>query len=136
LHATNLGSNDLLLTADTLVYLDGKVLGKPADKASAFNMLQQLSGKAHKVITGVCLFKRMDKVLLFKDETLVYFRAFDMKELEYYVDNYPVLDKAGAYGVQDWIGTIGIEKIEGSFYNVMGLPMHLVYLNLKYFANH
>jgi septum formation protein len=134
MHAKGISANEILLTADTLVFRDNTILGKPANKAEALDMLSSLAGREHKVITGVCL-KLNDQKLLFQDETRVYFKLFDMKELEYYVDNYPVMDKAGAYGVQDWLGTVGIERIEGNFYNVMGLPMHMVYEKLKVFAN-
>lgn len=125
----------ILITADTLVFLGNQLLGKPRDKNEAFEMLQMLSGKMHKVISGVCIMSDEDKILI-SDTTKVYFNAFDMKEIEYYIDNFEVLDKAGAYGVQNWIGLIGIEKIEGSYYNVMGLPIDKVYEQLKNFANH
>ncbi len=124
---------EVLLTADTLVFIDEKVLGKPANREEAFGMLEALSGKKHTVITGVCLHSKEKKVV-FEDHTDVYLKMFDHKEIEYYLDNYRPLDKAGAYGVQDWIGMVGIEKIEGSFYNVMGLPIHKVYEHLKAFS--
>lgn len=126
--------NEILLTADTLVFLDKKPVGKPADKDDAFEMLQRLSGRMHTVITGVCV-RFKGEYDAFSDTSNVYFKEFDMKELQYYVDHFNCLDKAGAYGVQDWIGMIGIERIEGSFYNVMGLPIHLVYEKLKNLAN-
>jgi septum formation protein len=134
LHAPPLGEKDLLITADTLVFLEEKVIGKPKDTDDAFEILQNLSGKCHEVISGVCLTYDGRKELI-SDTSKVYFKAFDMRELEYYIDNYNVLDKAGAYGVQDWIGLIGIEKIEGSYFNVMGFPMHKVYESLKEIEN-
>lgn len=128
-------ADQILMTADTLVFLDDKVIGKPADRDHAFEMLQSLSGKMHKVITGVCLVSDTDNILI-SDTTNVYMKAFELRELEYYLDNYDVLDKAGAYGVQDWIGLIGVERMEGSYFNVMGLPIHKVYEQLKVIANH
>lgn len=128
-------ADQILMTADTLVFLDDKVIGKPADRDEAFEMLQSLSGKMHKVITGVCLVSDTDTILI-SDTTNVIMKAFELRELEYYLDNYDVLDKAGAYGVQDWIGLIGVERMEGSYFNVMGLPIHKVYEQLKVIANH
>lgn len=128
-----LQNDDVLLTADTLVFLNDKPIGKPANRADAVEMLENLSGKTHTVITGVCLMSLRNKVV-FDDRTQVTFRVFDMKELEYYVDHYSPMDKAGAYGVQDWLGMVGIEGMEGSFYNVMGLPIHKVYDHLKSMA--
>jgi septum formation protein len=127
--------DELLLTADTLVFLDGKMMGKPVNRDAAFEMLQLLSGKTHTVITGVCMLTEKKKII-FSDTTKVTFRAFELAELEYYLDNYQVMDKAGAYGAQDWLGLIGIERLEGSYFNVMGLPIHKVYDHLKYFAEH
>ena len=127
--------DELLITADTLVFMDGKMMGKPTGRDDAFEKLQLLSGKMHKVITGVCMMTENKKVV-FIDTTKVFFRVFELKELEYYLDNYPVMDKAGAYGAQDWIGLVGIERLEGSYFNVMGLPIHKVYDHLKYFSEH
>ncbi len=134
LHAKGLKEKDLLITADTLVFLDGKILGKPRDIDQAFEMLSSLSGKMHKVITGVCL-KYGQHTVKFSDTSNVYFKTLDAEEIEYYIENYNVLDKAGAYGAQDWIGLTTIEKIEGSYFNVMGLPVHKVYEALKALEN-
>ena len=134
LHAKGLNDNDLLITADTLVFLEGKILGKPKDADHAFEMLSGLSGKMHEVITGVCL-KYDQQIEVFSDTTKVYFKPLEAEEIEYYIENYSPFDKAGAYGAQDWIGLIAIEKIEGSYFNVMGLPVHKVYEVLKALEN-
>jgi len=134
LHAKGLNGNDLLITADTLVFLDGKIMGKPKDADQAFEMLSSLSGKMHEVITGVCL-KYEQQIEIFSDTTKVYFKPLEAEEIEYYIENYNPFDKAGAYGAQDWIGLIAIEKIEGSYFNVMGLPVHKVYESLKALEN-
>jgi septum formation protein len=130
----NLANDELLITADTMVLLENQILGKPKDRNDAFNMLQTLSGKMHKVITGVCIMTNNYKTV-FADTTRVWFKLFNLNELEYYLDHYPVMDKAGAYGAQDWLGLVGIEKIEGSYFNVMGLPIHKVYNTLSYLSN-
>jgi septum formation protein len=135
MHVTDREEGEIVLSADTLVFLDDEIIGKPKDREDAFQMLQKLSGKTHKVITGVCLLTEGDKIL-FSDTTLVQFKAFEMRELEYYIEHYNVLDKAGSYGAQDWLGLIGVERIEGSYFNVMGLPIHRVYEGLKVIANH
>ncbi len=119
----------LVITADTTVVLDEEVLNKPADAAEAQRMLQQLSGKSHKVITGVCLQSSQTKIS-FDDTTEVYFRPLLEQEIKYYITKYKPFDKAGSYGIQEWIGMIGIEKIEGSYYNVMGLPVEKLYRHL------
>ena len=134
IHAKGLAGNDLLLTADTLVFLDGKILGKPKNTDEAFEMLSSLSGQMHEVITGVCL-KYGSHIEVFSDTSKVYFKPLEAEEIEYYIENYNVLDKAGAYGAQDWIGIVAIEKIEGSYFNVMGLPVHKVYEALKRLEN-
>jgi len=134
IHAKGLKEKDLLITADTLVFLDGKILGKPKDIDQAFEMLSSLSGKMHQVITGVCL-KYGQNTVLFSDTSNVYFKTLDAEEIEYYIENYNVLDKAGAYGAQDWIGLTAVEKIEGSYFNVMGLPVHKIYEALKALEN-
>ncbi|MCD6066580.1 MAG: septum formation inhibitor Maf [Bacteroidetes bacterium] len=121
--------NEILITADTIVWLEGKVLNKPAKYDEAVKMLESLSGKMHEVFTGVCL-KSGTKQTTFFDTTKVYFKKLKKEEIEYYVANFNVYDKAGGYGVQDWIGYIGIDKIEGSFYNVMGLPVKELYEEL------
>ena len=124
--------NQLLITADTIVWIDDKVLGKPDDYSDAFQMLKLLSGKPHYVITGVCL-KTNNKTKLFHAETLVKFSQLEDDEIRFYIEQYKPYDKAGAYGIQEWIGKIGIEHIEGSFYNVMGLPVHKLYKELLAF---
>ena len=124
-----LREGDVLITADTTVVIDERVLGKPADRAEAIDMLRAMSGRSHKVYTGVTL-RSSEKVQTFAVETEVYFRAMGEDEIAYYVDNYRPYDKAGAYGIQEWIGYIGIGKIEGSFFTIMGLPVHLVYQKL------
>ncbi len=122
----------ILLTADTIVLLDGEMVGKPADEETAKKMLQRLSGRKHRVITGVCL-RSTEKEKCFSTATDVYFGILTPEEIDYYVNTYKPLDKAGSYGIQEWIGYVSVEKIEGSFYNVMGLPVHQVYRYLKEF---
>jgi len=124
-----LKENELLITADTIVWCEGKVLNKPADFEEGKKMLGSLSGKMHEVFTAVCL-KSANKQLSFYDTSKVYFKNLTNEEIEYYLTNFNPYDKAGGYGVQDWIGYIGIEKIEGSFYNVMGLPVKKLYEEL------
>lgn len=124
--------NTLLITADTIVWLDGKVYGKPRDTADAKAMLQALSGKTHTVITGVTL-TSLQKQISFAVSTEVTFAALDDDEIDYYVEKYRPLDKAGAYGVQEWIGYIGVTGLKGSYYNVMGLPIQRLYTELKKF---
>ncbi|MFC4874270.1 Maf family nucleotide pyrophosphatase [Negadavirga shengliensis] len=125
-----IGPEDILITADTVVIVDGKILNKPADHHEAKRMLRQLSSKKHEVMTGVCLMDAFKKNV-FDDITDVYFNHLEEEEIDYYVENYKPMDKAGAYGIQEWIGYIGVEKIEGSYYNVMGLPVHKLYRFLK-----
>ena len=120
----------LLITADTIVWLDGKVINKPKDRADAVNILKRLSGNMHEVLTGVCL-RTAERMHSFHASSLVWFARLDDEEINYYIDQYKPFDKAGAYGVQEWIGYIGIEKIEGSYFNVMGLPIQKVYHELK-----
>ena len=121
---------DILLTADTVVILGDKILGKPHSEAEAIEMISSLSGATHKVVTGVTL-RTMEQTISFSAESLVTFRQLDAEEVSYYVEKYRPMDKAGAYGIQEWIGYIGIEGIEGSFYNVMGLPVQRLYTTLK-----
>ncbi len=115
-----------IISADTIVLTGNEILNKPANKNEAIEMLQKLSGKMHLVITGVCILVNETKYL-FSDTTEVYFKVLDKNEIEYYVEKFKPYDKAGAYGVQEWIGYIAVEKIIGSFYNVMGLPVNKVY---------
>ena len=125
-----LEENTLLITADTIVLLEGKVYGKPDNEEEAKEMLQILSGKTHEVITGVCL-TGMKKQQTFSVSSKVTFSFLQEEEIDYYVKKYKPFDKAGAYGVQEWIGYIGVEKLVGSFYNVMGLPVRVLYTYLK-----
>ncbi len=127
-----LKDNQLIITADTIVWLDGKVLNKPADYADGFRMLRDLSGKKHQVLTGVCLLSTEKKVSFYAS-TDVWFKELSDEEINYYLENYRPYDKAGAYGIQEWIGYIGIHRIEGSFFNVMGLPVQDLYEQLKKF---
>jgi len=117
-----LADDELLITADTIVWCDGKVYNKPENFAEGKKMLESLSGKMHEVFTAVCL-KSSKKQTTFFDESKVYFKKLKPDEIEYYLTNFSPYDKAGGYGVQDWIGYVGIDKIDGSFYNVMGLPV-------------
>jgi len=118
--------NHIVVTADTVVIIDQSILNKPTDFNEAFDMLQMLSGRTHHVRTGVCITYQIEKVL-FDDVTVVTFSKLTKKEIEYYIHQHKPFDKAGAYGAQDFIGMIGIGKIEGSYFNVMGLPIHRVY---------
>jgi len=124
----------ILITADTIVCLNDEVIGKPEDREHAIEMLRKLSGQMHKVITGVCL-RSHDKESIFSNETDVYFSSLNDEEIIYYVDQFKPFDKAGAYGIQEWIGYVGIEKIEGSYFNVMGLPVQQLYVELKKFIS-
>lgn len=128
-----LRSDEILITADTMVLCNGEILGKPADRDDAVKILMKLSGNIHTVITGVTL-RSNEKVKNFCATTQVWFRELKMQEIEYYIDNYKPYDKAGAYGAQDWIGFVAIEKIEGSYFNVMGLPVQKLYTELSRFA--
>lgn len=129
---TKLYDNDIVITADTIVVLDGKIIGKPKSKKEAIKIIQSLSGNKHTVITGVCLTSNKKQVT-FSAKSTVYFREISTEDIEYYVEEYSPMDKAGAYGIQEWIGYIAIEKIEGSFYNVMGLPTQMLYEELLKF---
>jgi septum formation protein len=124
--------DEIVMTADTVVILGGRILNKPADRDEAIKMLTLLEGKTHKVITAVCLLSA-EKVDLFDDATKVTFSKLATQEIEYYVDKCKPFDKAGAYGAQDWIGMVGIQRIQGSYFTVMGLPMHKVYSHLRDF---
>ena len=124
--------NQLIITADTVVINNNAVLGKPSSKSEAIEMLELLSGKRHNVITGVTI-TTASRQTTFSANTEVEFSTLDRNEISWYVDKYMPLDKAGAYGIQEWIGCIGVKKINGSFYNVMGLPLHKLYNELKTF---
>lgn len=127
-----LKDNEILITADTIVWCEGKVFNKPANFVEGKLMLETLSGKMHEVYTGVCL-KSGNKQTTFYDVSKVYFKKLKPEEIEYYLINFSPYDKAGGYGVQDWLGYIGIDKIEGSFYNVMGLPVKELFEELVKF---
>ena len=124
--------NEIVVASDTVVILGKKILNKPIDRAEAIGMLQLLSGQTHVVITAVCLLSK-EKQIVFDDRTEVTFAALSLPEIEYYVDHHKPFDKAGAYGAQDWLGMIGVEKINGSYFTVMGLPIHKVYQQLQLF---
>ena len=124
--------SEMVITSDTIVLLDGKVYGKPADEADACRMLGELSGRTHKVITGVCINTR-ERSCAFHVVTEVEFAPLSSDEIEYYVTHFKPLDKAGAYGIQEWIGSVAVRAINGSFYNVMGLPVQRLYHELKSF---
>jgi len=130
-----LGPRDILITADTIVVLDDKILGKPADRSDALAMLQALSGRSHEVITGISLTSG-NKEFTFTTSTKVWFDHLNPVEIEAYVDEYQPYDKAGSYGIQEWIGYIGIHRIEGSYFNVMGLPVQRLYKELQYFTEY
>lgn len=124
--------NTIIITADTIVCLDEHILNKPKDIIDAKRMLELLSGKMHQVITGICL-KTKDKSRTFSVTTDVYFKQLSKEEIDYYVHQYSPLDKAGAYGAQEWIGYVGIEHIDGSYFNVVGLPTHQLYEEMMKF---
>lgn len=125
----DLNKNEILLTSDTVVLLEGEILGKPNDRDNSIEMLMKLSGKLHKVITGVCL-QSSEKKITFSSYTDVYFSTLKPDDIIHYIDTFEPFDKAGSYGIQEWIGYIGIKKIDGCYYNVMGLPIHDVYQQL------
>ncbi|WP_010135214.1 Maf family nucleotide pyrophosphatase [Ochrovirga pacifica] len=127
-----INNNELLITSDTIVWSNNKALEKPSNTKEATQMLQQLSGKWHQVITSVKLTTTKHSKL-FTDTTLVYFNKLDADEISHYIQHYQPYDKAGSYGIQEWIGLIGVEKIEGSYTNVVGLPTHKLYQELKNF---
>lgn len=130
--AYEVGNDEVLITADTIVVLDDQILGKPADAEEAKQMLHSLSGKTHHVITGVCL-KSCDKQRHFSVISEVTFKTLAEEEINYYVETYKPFDKAGAYGIQEWIGYIGVTGLSGSYFNVMGLPVQRIYEELKKF---
>ncbi|SNC62993.1 septum formation protein [Hymenobacter gelipurpurascens] len=130
-YASDLAPDELVLTADTIVCLDDDVLNKPAGAAEAVQMLQRLQGRFHDVYTGVCLLAGDGRKVVFSDQTRVHFRALTLSEIEHYVAHYKPFDKAGAYGAQDWIGMVAVTHLEGSYFNVMGLPVHRVWEELE-----
>lgn len=125
--------SQILLTADTIVILNSKILGKPESREDAIAMLSELSGHTHEVATGVCI-RSAEDINAFATSTMVRFVDMSRAEIEHYVDQYQPFDKAGSYGIQEWIGAVGVSEINGSFYNVMGLPVHQLYHNLKAFV--
>jgi len=127
-----LNDNTIVITADTIVWIDDHVLNKPENYEDAVRMLTLLSGRMHQVFTGVCL-KSNEKMILFYVATNVYFKKITPEEIDYYIRNFHPFDKAGAYGAQEWIGYIAVEKIEGSYFNVMGLPLKELYEELLKF---
>ncbi|NJW52566.1 Maf-like protein [Salinimicrobium oceani] len=128
-----LRTNDILVTSDTIVWQAGAALEKPVDPAQALQMLRELSGKTHEVITSVC-FTTAEKQKTVHAVTRVTFSKLEEDEMQFYIDNFRPFDKAGGYGIQEWIGLIGVEHLEGSYFNVVGLPTHLVYQSLKEMA--
>ena len=125
-------ADELLITADTIVWTFCEILGKPKDREDAIAMLRKLSGRVHEVITGVCITTK-EKTVSFSASSAVCFAGLDEEEIIYYVDKYRPFDKAGSYGIQEWIGYVAVEAINGSFYNVMGLPIHQLYAKLRDF---
>ena len=128
-----LAAGDILITADTVVILDGEVIGKPEGRDGAIKMLDRLSGQRHEVVTAVML-RSAAKEEIFSTQSSVWFRSLAAEDIIYYVDRYEPYDKAGSYGIQEWLGCVAIERIEGSFYNVMGLPVQMLYSRLKDFV--
>lgn len=129
-HWPTMTDDELLITADTIVWCEGKVLGKPADRNEAKAMLEKLSGRTHQVITGVCI-STLKKTKIFHTVSDVRFARLTPSEIEFYLNNYKPYDKAGSYGVQEWIGFVGVEHINGSYFNIMGLPIQRLYNELK-----
>jgi len=130
--SSELLANKLIITADTVVAVGNEVIGKPISRVNAVEILEKLSNKEHDVITGVCL-RTAEKMHSFTATTKVFFKELSSEEIDFYIDNYLPYDKAGAYGIQEWIGHVAIEKIEGSYFNVMGLPTHQLYEELLNF---
>ena len=130
----DLAPDEVVLTADTIVCLDEDVLNKPVDAAEAAAMLTRLQGRAHEVFTGVCLLSGDGRQVVFSDQTTVHFRPLSPAEIDFYITKYQPFDKAGAYGAQDWVGMVAITRLEGSYFNVMGLPVHRVWEELAKFG--
>jgi septum formation protein len=127
---TIIKDNELVITSDTIVWFKDKALGKPKDRQESFDMLNSLSDNSHEVITSIS-FKTKNSVKTIHDTTKVYFKKLSSEEINFYIDNFKPFDKAGSYGIQEWIGYIGVEKIEGNYSNVMGLPLHKLYDFIK-----
>jgi septum formation protein len=135
LHYPNhLNEGEVLLTADTIVFINNKVLNKPQNEQEAFDMLKQICGKTHSVYTGVCL-KSIRQELNFSEHSVVHCKNLSDEEIWYYIKNHQPMDKAGSYGIQDWFGYTSVEKIEGCYYNIMGLPLSKIYTALKTFTS-
>ncbi len=130
----DLAEGEILITSDTLVLCADRVMGKPHSREEAVDMLRFLSGREHKVITAVTI-RDNKKCRTSSDTAIVHFKSLSENEIIYYVDRYKPFDKAGAYGIQEWIGYVGIDRIEGSYFTIMGLPVHLVYSELQYFLD-
>lgn len=128
----NMAENEMIIAADTIVWINNKIIGKPADAADAKQMLQTLSGNVHQVITGVCLMTAAKEKTFFT-VTDVEFKKLQQREIDFYIENYNPLDKAGAYGIQEWIGLAGIVSVNGSYFNVMGLPIQRLYEEIQRF---
>ncbi len=133
LFKSEIADDEIVITADTIVWCDNMVLGKPVDKEDAMRILRKISGNIHEVITGVCLLSK-EKEKLFSVSTKVTFEVITDEDIEFYVKNFSPFDKAGAYGIQEWIGIIGCSSIEGSYFNVVGLPVHQLYKELQEFV--
>lgn len=127
-----IADNEIVITADTIVWCNNQVLGKPVDRLDAFRILREISGNTHEVITGVSIFSKKKEVT-FSDSTKVTFEVFSDEDINFYIDKYKPFDKAGAYGIQEWIGIVACSKIEGSYFNVVGLPVQRLYTELKNF---
>jgi septum formation protein len=127
-----LEKDEILITSDTLVLCEGEVMGKPGSRDEAYEMLKMLSGQEHKVITAVSI-RNHERIVTFSDTSIVSFKSLTDNEIYFYIDTFKPFDKAGAYGIQEWIGYIGIDRIEGSYFTIMGFPVHLVYKHLQDF---
>ena len=127
-----LEKDEILITSDTLVLCEGEVMGKPGSREEAYEMLKMLSGQEHKVITAVSI-RNHERIVTFSDTSIVSFKALTDSEIYFYIETFKPFDKAGAYGIQEWIGYIGIDRIEGSYFTIMGFPVHLVYKHLQDF---
>ena len=127
-----LEKDEILITSDTLVLCEGEVMGKPGSREEAYEMLKMLSGQEHKVITAVSI-RNHERIVTFSDTSIVSFKSLTDNEIYFYIDTFKPFDKAGAYGIQEWIGYIGIDRIEGSYFTIMGFPVHLVYKHLQDF---
>ena len=131
--AIQIANDEVLLTCDTVVIIDKKIFGKPIDESDAINMLQQLSGRKHEVVSGVCI-RTLQNEITFSELTEVFFHPLTDEQIKYYISHYKPFDKAGSYAIQEWIGAVGIQKIVGDYFNVMGLPISRVIIELKKFG--